>query len=323
MKKIFSKITKRQILISLGYVLCMGLYTGAEPSQQSEKTDNAKMEAAAENQKSPENEKTSAEQNPAEKIKQPMPTMQETDKSEENDNQAEKTKQPVPAVKETANPEKDKVQKDKSQAEQIKTPVPPIVNETADTKTKEPKKEENLVEVIKQPELFVNKVIHSRKAKRNGFATFYITPDFNLHSNEFSLMIQAGLGKIIDLPNLISTGLLEGELGFNGLIKEEEQTLSLQLKTEINFIRNNGINNLIPGMDVPLILSINGLGRSFSRLYFNIGTGMYLKAFMSKDFALIPRLGIKLNLQASGFGYLKERSPTVSLELGLGLRRYF
>lgn len=318
-----------QIIISLGYVLCMGLYTEAKPSQKSEKTNNVKTEATTENQKSPENEKASTEQNPAkkdnnqtEKTKQSMPTVKETDKSKENDSQAEKTKQPT-SEKETVSTEKDKAQKDKSEAEQVKTPVPPIVNKTADTKTKEPKKEENLIEEIKQPELFVNKVIHYHKAKRNSFVTFYITPDFHFYYNKFSLMIQAGLGKVIDLPNLASPGFLEGEIGFNGLISEQEQTLNLQLKTEINFIRNNGINSFIPGIDIPISLNIDGLGKSFTKLYFNIGTGMYLKAFLSKDFALIPRFGIKLNLQTSGFGYLKRRNHIISLELGLGLRRYF
>ena len=302
MKKIFFTITKTNITLFLSYFLCTGLYAAVESSQDPEKKDTttASITVSSENSSSAEEEKSTTEKDqtkkedshPTEKVNQTESTTKETQKSEENKPKQEETiKQQKPIVN-----KEDKAITDKT----------------------------ILLEHIKQSDLFVHHPKkHYHKAKRNSFFTFYVIPDFRIYYNNFSLMMQVSLGKVIDLPNLVSTGFLEGEIGFKGLISEEEQILDLQLKKEINFIRNNGINSLIPGIDFPISLNIDGLGKSFATLSFNVGTGFYLKAFLSKNFTLIPRFGIKLNIRTAGFGYLKNRGNTLSLELGLGLRKYF
>ena len=340
MKQIFFTVTRFQIIIALGYVLCMGLYAGADPSQASEKTESAKAVAAApEVQKSSEDKTKQQESAADEKAN----TAQNKIKS--NNEQTEAAKQPAaPKTNETVNTEQDKSKA--NQTEAAKQPTVPKTNETVNTE--QDKSKANQTEAAKQPapavnieqdkskqdntqtkknqkpELFVNRpATPYHQAKRNGFASFYVTPSYYFYSNAFSLLVHAGLGEVINMPKLIPNGILEGELGFSWLINKGNQILNLQVKPEINFIKNDGINGLVPGMDIPITLNINGLGREFSERSFNVGTGVYLKAFVSKDFALIPRFGINLNLLTTGFGYPKGRGHAVSLELGLGLRRYF
>ena len=305
MKQIFFTVARVQIITALGYALLIGSYVGANPALVSEKKENVK---APEIQKLSEDEKETTEQ----------------DKTKSNDDQTEAAKQPAPAptptVNEKENTEQDKTKSNDDQTEAAKQPAPtPAVN----TEQDKSKQDNTQTKKIQKPELFVNQIPHYHQAKRNGFATFYVTPSYYFYYNDFSLLVHAGLGEVINMPKLIPNGILEGELGFSWLISKDEQVLNLQVKTEINFIKNDGINGLVPGMDIPLSLNINGLGRLFSALSFNVGTGVYLKAFVLKDFALIPRFGINLNLLTAGFGYLKGRGHVVSLELGLGLRRYF
>ena len=333
MKQIFFTVARVQIITALGYALLIGSYVGANPALVSEKKENVK---APEIQKLSEDETTTTEQDKTksnddqtEAAKQPAPTPTvnekentEQDKTKSNDDQTEAAKQPAPTptVNEKENTEQDKTKSNDDQTEAAKQPAPtPAVN----TEQDKSKQDNTQTKKIQKPELFVNQIPHYHQAKRNGFATFYVTPSYYFYYNDFSLLVHAGLGEVINMPKLIPNGILEGELGFSWLISKDEQVLNLQVKTEINFIKNDGINGLVPGMDIPLSLNINGLGRLFSALSFNVGTGVYLKAFVLKDFALIPRFGINLNLLTAGFGYLKGRGHVVSLELGLGLRRYF
>ena len=179
------------------------------------------------------------------------------------------------------------------------------------------------------------------KGKRNSFATFYATPSYYFYHEDFSLLMDVGLGKIISLPSLVPDGILEGEMGFNGQFsyggEEWGWGVDIELRTEINFIRNDGINKVIPGLRL-------GVGAGYDAFpqyegpEIDINLAVYLKAFLHKQLAIIPTL--KLSYIASYKAPIwiipmsnanKARSEVddplkyddILLGLGIGLRWYF
>lgn len=183
----------------------------------------------------------------------------------------------------------------------------------------------------------------SKKAKRNGFATFYVSPNYSFNQSTYVTLLDIGLGKMISLPSLVPDGILEGEIGFDGSTYwgEEERFewhFNIDLRAEVNFIRNDGINKVIPGLSL-------GVGTDYYVLshiegpMMDLNLAVYLKAFISKQLAFISNIKMSyivlsdtepLYALANGeykeYGnnsYVKLKKDDTILSVSIGLRYYF
>ena len=87
-------------------------------------------------------------------------------------------------------------------------------------------------------------------------------------------------------------------------------------------MRNDGIRTMIPGLDIPVTITIPSL-LNIIGTNIGLGIGFYLKAFISKQFALIPRVGINYSLLDVYSVNFKNNINKLTLQLGLGFRGYF
>ena len=169
--------------------------------------------------------------------------------------------------------------------------------------------------IFKVPEVKVD------KPERNGFVTLYLEPTYYFDIDRLYLLILTGYGVVMGQSNIADAGILEGTMNVSGVLNNKGWALGFNIGTEINFVKNNGMNTLIPG----LMLTV-GIGYAHNLQSKSDGDGLggrldlgfYLKAFVSKQFALIPYLeggyGISSGVYQKGVGVLR---------VGLGLRQYF
>ena len=157
------------------------------------------------------------------------------------------------------------------------------------------------------------------KAKRNGF----VASDFGIvyvpKADSFIFTIETSYGEVIGKSDIAPAGTFEGMASVKGAFSAGVSNIVISATTEINFIKNDGMNKLVPGLDISVSLGYVDTPSSEGYLS-SIGGGVYLKAFISKQFALVPHLGI-----AYGQGGNSDIivGTGVILSGGVGLRRYF
>ena len=171
----------------------------------------------------------------------------------------------------------------------------------------------------------------SNKAERNGFVTVSLIPscsfsiDPSLSECIFDLDLATSYGVVFGKSALADAGILEGKVGIYGKYSSYIWNAGVQLGIDINFIKNDGINKMIPGLFL-------GTGISYyewndrSLIIGSLALGVQLKTFISKDLALIPHLEARYNRShVMQVGGQPEHLPSdkIILSLGLGLRQYF
>ena len=178
--------------------------------------------------------------------------------------------------------------------------------------------------IAKDPLILMNQQADDFSAKRNGFNTFYIAPSYAIEKGELSLSLQGGIGEIQD-GGFFPKGIVEAEGLFSAYFSDEYSHILISASLEFNFIPNNGLNTMIAGVDIPFSLLVPDF-LAISSMGFEIGVGVFLKAFISKHFALIPRLGLSYELSsamAQFMPWFTVRENDFNIHLSLGFRRYF
>ena len=197
------------------------------------------------------------------------------------------------------------------------------------------------------------------KPRRNGFATLYLSPFYSFDFRELGLSVSTGYGVVFGGSAIAPAGIFEGRLGVDGVFFKGAWAVAVNIGKEINILKNDGINKLIPGLR--LNVGIGYVDNSRDKYYimpnvvlldqtccqtsskdeyytmsdiahydspsrvntdeFNIlvGVGVYLKAFVSKQFALVPSLGVSYRQNLG----VRTSAAKLNLDIELGLRQYF
>ena len=178
------------------------------------------------------------------------------------------------------------------------------------------------------------------KPERNGFATLYLNSNYD--TEVFSMNISTGYGVVLGKSALADAGVLEGRVGVSGGLPGNGWSVDFNTAAEINFIKNDGVNTLIPG----LMLGANfGYSESWllwimpnpppeteykeaDSVEWGFNLGFYLKAFVSKQFAVIPYLGLSYNIYSANLASSVKSNKSIgdesiALTGGVGLRQYF
>ena len=157
----------------------------------------------------------------------------------------------------------------------------------------------------------------SDQAQRNGFVTAYLMPFYNFNAEQFAVSILTSYGEVFRESPIFDAGILEGTVAVSGQFSKEGWGATIGIGTEINFMKNDGINKLIPGLKLGIdwtdIQLKKGRGTSIA-----LSVATYLKAFVSKQFAIMPVLQLSY-----GTGNYQPKGDDIILGLGVGLRRYF
>ncbi len=178
--------------------------------------------------------------------------------------------------------------------------------------------------VLKVPEVTVN------KPKRNGFvsSTFGVIyfPDLDFDPDSFTFAISTSYGEVVGKSDIADAGTFEATTSISGAFSAGDSAVAVNGATEINFIKNDGMNKLVPGFS--LKVSLGYVDDSSSIGYFSaIGGEIYLKAFVSKQFALVPYMSITYAYLSGGVDdsgrSVSVRGSGLALSGGIGLRRYF
>ena len=174
--------------------------------------------------------------------------------------------------------------------------------------------------VFKVPEVTVD------KPKRNGFVSSTFGVIYFPDADRFTFAISTIYGEVVGKSDIADAGIFEATTSVSGAFSMGNSVVAITGTTEINFIKNDGINRLVPGLS--LKVSLGYVDNSSSIGYIStIGGEVYLKAFVSKQFALVPHLSIMYAYLSGGvddFGRsVSIRGSGLALSGGIGLRRYF
>ena len=136
---------------------------------------------------------------------------------------------------------------------------------------------------------------YNKNVKRNGY--FQVHSGYGFKSNLLS--ISSGFGVVIP-GNFIEGSLL---LQTTSLLNKDNFNFNVAFMPEINFIKNDGMNKIVPGVMVTLGY-IHGENQNSVRNVFTVGCGGFLRLFVSENFAIIPLLavGYAINTNALGVG---------------------
>ena len=175
----------------------------------------------------------------------------------------------------------------------------------------------------------------SNKAERNGFVTVSLTPSCSFSidpsSSEciFDLDLATSYGVVFGKSALADAGILEGKVGIYGEYSSYFWNAGVQFGIDINFIKNNGINKMIPGLFLGTGISYNEWNDR-SLIIGGLALGAMLKVFVSKQLAVIPDVGV---LYSHDYIVMESSSKDkhanflelnkVKINLSLGLRYYF
>ena len=161
------------------------------------------------------------------------------------------------------------------------------------------------------------------KPKRNGFvsSTFgIVSPNFD----GFVFVVETSYGEVVGKTDIADAGTFEATTSIVGVFSDGNTAVAVNGTTEINFIKNDGMNKMVPGLGI--VISVGHVGTSSARGFFtSIGGELYLKAFVSKQFALVPYFGVEYvhGGASSDLGSVSVSGDGLVLNLGVGLRRYF
>lgn len=215
--------------------------------------------------------------------------------------------------------------------------------------------------------------IESEKAERNGFVNVGLKSSYLFfHSDDnysdFTLNFSTDYGIVFGKSAIADEGILEGKVGIYGYyswgsyttIHSSSYLIGGDFGIDINFIKNDGINKWIPGVFLLTGISYKQYDdtssiHDTSSIIGDVTVGAILKAFVSKQLAIVPVLGVKYARNttkekkidmSSLFQYVppkgiittrkekKEKkeiddqfvelsSNSFKIHLGLGLRYYF
>ena len=172
--------------------------------------------------------------------------------------------------------------------------------------------------VLKIPEMEkASEQVEVEEPKRSGFASSGFGVMYSPSAKDFIFNIMAGFGGVIGKLGIIAdAGIFEGMASIDGAFSGGTSRIRLSAAVEINFIKNNGINKMIPGVNINVSLSHLDAQSVKGRISSSIGGGFYLKTFVSGQVALVPQLEI---------AYTRSDTDVSGLKLGggLGLRTYF
>ena len=176
----------------------------------------------------------------------------------------------------------------------------------------------------------------SEKADRNGFANVGLISSCSFDINSFSdcafnLLLSTDYGVVFGKSAITDAGILEGKVGINGHYGYatglgSSYLIGVGFGVDINFIKNDGINKLIPGLFLGAGVAYNKLFNNNSQIIGSVATGAILKAFISKQLAIVPSLGIEYSrghVIRIGNQPADLSSDNLKIYLGLGLRYYF
>lgn len=160
------------------------------------------------------------------------------------------------------------------------------------------------------------------KPKRNGFvsSTFgVVTPNLD----QFIFAINTTYGEVIGKTDIADAGTFEATTSITGAFAEGSSLLLVSGATEINFIKNNGMNKLVPGLGISISVGHAKVKR-FSGYVASFGGSLYLKAFVARQFAIVPYFSVAGTTGGiSGANDFGVSDGGLELGLGVGLRRYF
>ena len=170
------------------------------------------------------------------------------------------------------------------------------------------------------------------KVERNGFVSLTLSPSFVFYEDfkydDFYFDIGTNYGIVFGKSNVANAGIIEGALGLSGIFAPEKWRITFGFDVEINFIKNDGVNKIIPGLnlnasvsyieeltDIVLLSNPPIFGSTYrDEINFLVSGGLYLKCFVLKQLALIPSVKI---------GYASFQKDLIGVGAGLQMRIYF
>ena len=168
--------------------------------------------------------------------------------------------------------------------------------------------------------------VKSDEAKRNGFFTVKLTPRCSFSSSKCIFDLSTNYGIVFGKSSIADAGILEGKLELSSkyMPKSEDFSMNFRGVMEINYLKNDGKNKMIPGFHINTSFGYEREKGVMSRLS-GLGLGIHLKAFLSKQIAVISHLtfGYFMVTGDPGKSSLLGVMSNEEVGLGLGLRRYF
>ena len=229
-------------------------------------------------------------------------------------------------------------------------------------------KEDTAISMNQAPDM------ESEKAERNAFANVGLESSYLFfHSDDnhsdFTLHFSTDYGVVFGKSAIADAGILEGKVGIHGnynwdsyaTVHSSSYLIGGSFGIDINFIKNDGINKWIPGVFLGAGVSYykrhndesytkNSRNYIKSSIIGGVTVGAILKAFVSKQLAIVPFLGVEYSrayithkkfhlpplpipqgvLRAWGIEkeeasdqFVDSSSNSFTIHMGLGLRYYF
>ena len=217
----------------------------------------------------------------------------------------------------------------------------------------------------------------SEKVERKTFVNVGLKSSYLFfHSDDnysdFTLYLSKDYGIVFGKSAIADAGILEGKVGIHGYYSwgsyatahSSSYSIGGDFGIDINFIKNDGINKWIPGVFLVTGISYkqhddeSSINNDSSSIIGDVTVGAILKAFVSKQLAIVPFLGVryaryhnkeKIRISKSLFQYkytpmsslfgvtvtrkeeevddqfvdVESSSNSFTVQLGLGLRYYF
>ena len=290
----------------------------ADQVKPQEKEAQAQPQVKTEKQSSPQEEAQKQEASVPSKKEEQLSSQLKADQPPPR-KEAQKQESPVPLKKEVSSQNQVPLKKEEPQQASGQLQILEIKKETATIKV--PANQKLSVDQI----LYVNPMIYPgdtppppKKAesaaavKRNGFVSFALNPNFVFYEDfkydDFYLDFSTSYGIVFGKSSVADTGIIEGAMGLSGTFGPKKWIVTLGFDVEINFIKNDGVNKIIPGLRLGSSLSYK------DNFGFLVNGGGYFKYFALKQLAIIPSLHI---------GYEYFQKGAIGLGVGLQARMYF
>ena len=180
------------------------------------------------------------------------------------------------------------------------------------------------------------KKVESDVVERNGFVSLVLNPSFTFYNDfkydNFYFDIGTNYGIVFGKSTVADAGIIEGVLGLSGVVTSKKWRATVAFDIEINFVKNDGVNKIIPGLNLGVSVSyvekltdivLWSNPPQFAQTYiddssFLVNGGLYLKYFVLKQLAVIPSL--EIGYVAYGTSFQKS---IIGLGAGLQMRMYF
>ena len=172
------------------------------------------------------------------------------------------------------------------------------------------------------PAVFQMSEVGVVKPKRNGFFSATLNFNYAFTVNQSVFGITTDYGQVLGHSNIAPAGTFETAVSVSGAFSRGVSQISVGGTGEVNFIKNDGINKLVPGLAIGVSLGYKG-SASINGFFSITGGNLYLKSFISNQFALVPYLGATYVYGSADIGTSSGTATGFLLNVGLGLRNYF